>query len=162
MRQLGYLLVSAILFAMPAQGQIAGIEAELVMSDLMLQAMGSEPDAEKAVDRLVSCSAFFKGFRMHVLQTQNQGEDVIKGLIDMEESTRDAAVFIWSRYRPFPISEVDSLKDGLLRDANERFFAVGIENVAFLQRYDTCSQAFLFSQFFLGTTRESAAMMPGR
>lgn len=144
-----------------ASAQIAGIEAELVMGDLMVQSTGNENESQKAVDRLVECSAFFNQFRVQASSRQKIEQGAREGLVTMEESTRDAAVLIWSRHSPYPASEVDGLRAEALVEASDMLEATGVENVSFLQRYDICSQAFLFSQFYMETARETIGGIKG-
>jgi len=146
--------LSAILPAV-SHAQIPGIEAEAVIEELMYKAQGSQDEAFQASSDLTSCSAYFDVFAAHELSKPTPDMDAAAGLQTMTKDTAVVATLIWSQHSTDPSGDIEEMTRSARLDEMARLNALGGPiNVAFLQRYDVCSQMFLFSQFFMGTAQD--------
>lgn len=134
-----------------------GIKADTVMERLMVTSQGSKPEAFSAVELLSDCSGYFGAFKMDLAQKRPVNIDAVEGLTLMQQDTSLVAVMIWSQHSTDPGAEVQLLADSSLETQTKRLRALGgTANVPWLQTYDECSQAFLFSEFMLGTAQDMA------
>jgi len=154
-------MIRALIISMAAilpavsHAQIPGIEAEAVIEELMYKAQGSRDEAFEASSDLTSCSAYFDVFAAHELSKPTPDMDAVAGLQTMTKDTAVVATLIWSQHSTDPSGDIEEMTRSARLDEMARLNALGGPiNVAFLQRYDVCSQMFLFSQFFMGTAQD--------
>lgn len=156
MRAVFLILLAGLLpFFAQAQTRPPGIEAESVIEELMFNAQGNREEAFRATSDLSSCSAYFDVFAANELSKPAPDMDAVAGLQTMKKDTAVVAALIWSQHSTDPAGDVEELTRAARLDEIGRLNALGgTTNVPFLQRYDNCSQTFLFSQFFMGTAQD--------
>lgn len=147
--------IAALILPSISHAQIPGIEAEAVIEELMYRAQGSRDEAFQASSDLTSCSAYFDVFAAHELSKLAPDLDAVGGLQTMTKDTAVVATLIWSQHSTDPSGDIEEMTRSARLDELARLNALGDTiNIAFLQRYDVCSQMFLFSQFFMGTAQD--------
>lgn len=149
------LVLLLIVMTSSAQAQIRGIEAETTIEELMFNAQGTRDQAFEATRDLTGCSAYFDVFATHQQAQVSPNLDAVQGLQTMMKDTAVVATLIWSQHSTDPSGDIEEMRRTAHLDESDRLSALGgTNNITFLQRYDVCSQMFLFSQFFLGTAQD--------
>ena len=134
----------------------ADANAGTVIETLMRQAQGSRTEAYSAVAHLSECSGFFSAFADQVTGRGLDDQSALEGIATMERDTATVAGLVWSQHDPRPLRTVNPLVAEARTASGASMATIGIDGPHFVHRYDVCSQAFLFSQFFLGTAQEAA------
>jgi len=154
---LSLLILAGLSSESMAQVRPEGIKAESVMEKLMIFSQGDRNQAYAAVEELTSCSGYFGAFQADVYSKRNADPDAVQGLGLMQQDTALVAVMVWSQHSTNPTGEVEAMaKEALNKESEKIRILGGTDNIPFLQRYDECSQAFLFSEFMLGTAQDAA------
>jgi len=153
-------LLSALAFipiTATAQTKPQGIKAEQMMERLMFFSQSNRTDAFKAVQLLTDCSGYFGAFQRSEFNKKPANMEAVQGLGLMQQDTALVAIMVWSQHSTNPSGEINVLADAAQNQQVQRLGALGgTANIPWLQTYDECSQAFLFSEFMLGTAQDAA------
>ncbi len=149
------LVMTFLLGPFIANAQTMGLKAESILVELSQKTQGGKDEVREVVAELTECSAYFSVFRTVLTNKPGNYSDAIAGLEVMERDTRIVAGLMWSPHSAFAAQDIDQIHLSAKSDIGERVSVTGTENVAFLQKYDECTQVYLFSQFMLGTAQEA-------
>lgn len=146
-----------------AQPDISGSpKSERMMIDLMQQSSGNELQVSEAVETMSVCSAFFLNFAQESARLDMATPQELSATKEMETTLNTASVLLWSRFSPSAASEVEYLKANAFLVARMASESRGFPDADFLRRYDECSQAYLFAQYFLRVLSDSQQNNFGR
>jgi hypothetical protein len=101
------------------------------------------------------CSAFFQNFAQESARLNLATPQELTATKEMETTLNTASVLLWSRFSPSAASEVKYLKANAFLEARMASEVRGFPDSNFLKRYDECSQAYLFAQYFLRVLNEN-------
>lgn len=130
-------------------------KAERIMINLMQQSSGDELQVSEAVETMSVCSAFFQNFAQESSRLNMATPQELSATNEMETTLNTASVLLWSRFSPSAASEVEYLKANAFLEARMASESRGFPDADFLRRYDECSQAYLFAQYFLRVLSDS-------